>query len=153
VRDVRMVQRREGLGFACEPDEPFGVARENVGQHFDRNVAIQRRVARPIHLPHAAGAEGRKDFIRTEARAGGKGQSACRGLYGRGGSADGITPVQRRRVYRPGNRHAFVTPLSPAETIPTFVPSIATITGPSPAHVAPSTDTCSAPVLDVSERV
>jgi hypothetical protein len=31
VRDVRMVQRCQGLGFAGEPGEPFGVAREERG--------------------------------------------------------------------------------------------------------------------------
>ena len=28
VRDIGMIQRREGLGFAREPREPFGVVRE-----------------------------------------------------------------------------------------------------------------------------
>src|SRR5437867_11060962 len=95
-----MVQRREGLGFAGEPGEPVGVAREEIGQHFDRDVAIRRRVARAIDFPHATGSEGGENLVRAEARAGGKGQTACRGLYEPGGSADGITRVQRRRVYR-----------------------------------------------------
>jgi len=30
-RDVRVVQRREGLRFACETCEPFVVAREEIG--------------------------------------------------------------------------------------------------------------------------
>ena len=71
VRDVRMVQRREGLRFACEPREPIGIARERVGQDFDRDVAIQLRVARAIHLAHAAGAEAQRGF-RT-------GRGGCRG--------------------------------------------------------------------------
>ena len=62
IGDVGMIQRREGLGFAREPCEPFGVAYEEIGQHFDRDVAIQLRVARPIHLAHAPGPEGGKDL-------------------------------------------------------------------------------------------
>ena len=32
VRDVRMVQRREGLGFAREPRQPVGIGRKRVGR-------------------------------------------------------------------------------------------------------------------------
>ena len=68
-----MIQRREGLGFAREPCEPVGVARERVGQDFDRDVAIELRIARAIHLAHAAGTNGGEDFVRAEADAGGRG--------------------------------------------------------------------------------
>ena len=57
VRDVRVVQRRQRLGFAGEPRQPFGVAGEEIGQHLDRDIAVERRVARPIDLAHPAGAE------------------------------------------------------------------------------------------------
>ena len=33
---------------------------------FDRDIAIQPRIARSIHLAHSARADGRKDFVRTE---------------------------------------------------------------------------------------
>ena len=59
VGDVRVVQRRERLGFAGEPGQPFGVAGEAVGQHLQRDVAVELRVARPVDLAHAAGAKGR----------------------------------------------------------------------------------------------
>ena len=39
-----------------------------------RDVAIQLRVARAIHLAHAAGADLRGDFVGAEAGAGGEGQ-------------------------------------------------------------------------------
>ena len=61
---------------------------------LDRDVAIEPRVARPIHFTHAAGAEGGEDLVRAEASAGGEGQTV--GLYGRSGSADRITLDQRR---------------------------------------------------------
>ena len=34
------------------------------------NIAIQPQIARAIHLPHAAGAEGREDLVWTESTAG-----------------------------------------------------------------------------------
>ena len=74
VGDVRVVQRRQGLSFACEPCEPFGIARDQIGQHFDRDVTIQLRIARPIHYAHSAGTEAREDFVRAEAGTRGEGQ-------------------------------------------------------------------------------
>ena len=47
----------ERLRFAREPREPFGIAGERVGQDLDRDVAIELRIARAIHLAHAAGAD------------------------------------------------------------------------------------------------
>jgi hypothetical protein len=52
--DVRVVERPQCLGFACEPRQALGVVRDRVRQHFDRDVAIQPRVARSIHFPHSA---------------------------------------------------------------------------------------------------
>ena len=40
-RDVRMIQRRERLGFAGESREPIGVAGERLGQHLQGDVAIE----------------------------------------------------------------------------------------------------------------
>ena len=68
--DVRMVQRGEHLRFALEAREAIRIARERVGQDLQRDVAIQLRIARAIHLAHAAGAKGRRGF-RT-------GRGACR---------------------------------------------------------------------------
>ena len=58
--DVRMVERREDLRFALEAREPIGIVANDVGQDLDRDVAFQLRVARAIHLAHAAGAERRR---------------------------------------------------------------------------------------------
>ena len=77
VGDVRVVQRRERLGFAGEPCQPFGVAGEEVGQHFQRNVTIEGRVAGSVYLPHPAFANQRADFVDAEAGAGGEGQCAA----------------------------------------------------------------------------
>ena len=70
VRDVRMVERGEGLGFACESGESVAVVRERVRQDFHRDIAIELGVGRPVHLPHPAFAYLRGDFVDAEARAG-----------------------------------------------------------------------------------
>ncbi len=40
------------------------------GQHFDGDIAIEPRVARPIDLAHPAAAERLKNLVRTEPGAG-----------------------------------------------------------------------------------
>ena len=57
---------RDGTGRA------FGIGGENFGQDFDRDVAIQLRVVRAIHLTHASGAERSKDLVGAEANARGQ---------------------------------------------------------------------------------
>ena len=71
-----MIQRRERLRFALEPRQALGVSGERVRQDLDRDLAIQLRVRRPIHLPHAAFADLRGDFVDAEAGAGSEGQTA-----------------------------------------------------------------------------
>ena len=68
-----MIQRGEHLRFALEPREAIGIVREGLGQHLDRDVAIQPRIARAIDLAHAARAEQRQDFICAETSAGREG--------------------------------------------------------------------------------
>src|SRR4029077_14184571 len=64
--DVRMGQRGDGLGFALEPRERGGVFGKTRRQDLDRNVAIERRLARAIDLAHPAGADGRDYLVATE---------------------------------------------------------------------------------------
>ena len=71
-----MIQRGEDLRFALEPREPVRVGRERLGQDLDGDVAIELRVARPIHFAHPAGAEGGEDLVRAEARASGQGHES-----------------------------------------------------------------------------
>ena len=70
-RDVRVIQRRESLGFTLEAREPISVVRERLGQDLDRDVAIQLRVAGPINLPHAPFADAGDNFVDTETGTGG----------------------------------------------------------------------------------
>ena len=78
--DVGMREGGHGLGLPLEPREAVRVAREEVGEDFDRNITIQLRVARPIDLAHPPGADLVEDVVDTEARAAYEGQVA--GLYG-----------------------------------------------------------------------
>ena len=79
----------------CEPGEAVGVVREHgFGQDLERDVAIQLRIARAIHLAHAAGAERQTGSSYGPRRApGSEGQGG--GLYGRGGDASELFARQR----------------------------------------------------------
>ena len=65
-----MVQRGEQLRLALETREAVRIGREEVGQDLQRDVAIEPRIARAIHLAHAARADERDDFVGAEARTG-----------------------------------------------------------------------------------
>ena len=48
--DVRMVERRENLGFALESSQPLRVLSELLGQDLDGDVTPELRVPSSIHL-------------------------------------------------------------------------------------------------------
>jgi hypothetical protein len=52
--DVRMIQGGENLSFALEARQAIEIECELRREDLDRDVAIQLRIARPIHLPHPA---------------------------------------------------------------------------------------------------
>ena len=58
------------FGFAIEAGQPFRVARERLRQNLERDVAVETRVARPVNLAHAAGAERLDDLVHTKTRTG-----------------------------------------------------------------------------------
>ena len=68
-RDVGMAERGERPGFALEARQAFGVLRDRLGQHLDRDLPPEVRVGGPIHLAHPAHADLGDDFIRADARA------------------------------------------------------------------------------------
>ena len=68
-----MAERREHLGFTFEPRKPIDIELELLRQHLECDVAIQLRVAGPVDLTHAAGAERGSDFVWTEASSSSKG--------------------------------------------------------------------------------
>ena len=53
-----MIQGRQDVRLALKAREAAGIVGERLGQHFDRDLAVQLRIARPIHLAHPAGAKG-----------------------------------------------------------------------------------------------
>jgi hypothetical protein len=69
--DVRMVERCQKAGLAFEPRQAIRVAVEGIGENLYRHVASEPGVAGSIDLTHAARAEQRRDFVGTEASAGG----------------------------------------------------------------------------------
>ena len=100
--DVRMIEGGKQFCFALEPREPLAVARDRHGQHLDRHRALQVRIDGAIHLTHAADADLRGDFVRTEARAGGEGHE-WRDYMGEGSGRD--RSQQRPQRSNPGRRH------------------------------------------------
>ena len=64
--DGGMVQRRGGAGFLFEAAQPIGIVREIGRQQLECDVALQRQVAGPVDLAHAARAQERSDFIVPE---------------------------------------------------------------------------------------
>ena len=72
LRDVRMVQRGEDLGFALEARQPFLIGSEGRGKDLDRNAALQPGIARAVDLAHSAGAEQRVDVVDADAGAWGE---------------------------------------------------------------------------------
>ena len=87
--DVRMIQRGEHFRFALKARESIGIGRQRRGQDLDRDLALQLRVGRPIHLAHAAFADLRGDFVDAETGAGDEGQW-CRDYRGRTGVRTGL---------------------------------------------------------------
>ncbi len=68
--DVGVREACRDLRLAREAPERFGVVAVARGDDLERNVALEPRVARPIHLAHASGPERSKDLVRPEARPG-----------------------------------------------------------------------------------
>ena len=65
-----MIHCGQRARFTLEAREPFRIARERGGQHLERDVAMELRIVRAIHLAHAAGADRGDDFVRTDDAAG-----------------------------------------------------------------------------------
>ena len=64
--DVRVVQARNRASFLLEPLAKLGTLREMRRKHLDGDAAIEAGVFGLVDLPHAAGANGLDNFIRTE---------------------------------------------------------------------------------------
>ena len=65
--DVRVAERRDRPGLAVEALQELLVLREPGGEHLDRDVPAEARVARAPDFAHAAGAERSCDLVRSQA--------------------------------------------------------------------------------------
>ena len=63
--DVRMIEHPGRARFLLEASKPIGIVSERAGEDFDRDVAREARVLRPIDLAHPAGTD-RTQRLRTD---------------------------------------------------------------------------------------
>ena len=65
------------LGVVWSARQTVGVSRERRWKDFDGDMTLQLGIASAIHLAHAPGPKGGKDFVRAKACAGVEGQTAA----------------------------------------------------------------------------
>jgi hypothetical protein len=92
---LRLYDRDAALSW-LEARQAVGVECERVRQDLDGDVSLQLRVARAIHLPHAAGANQSDDLILAEAAARSQGHDVWRESYTKAGRVPG--PARRRAI-------------------------------------------------------
>ena len=63
-----MIQCRCRACLLLEAPETLVIVGERRRKYFDRDVASEPRIARPIDLAHSAGAKLRSDFVRAKSR-------------------------------------------------------------------------------------
>jgi hypothetical protein len=78
--EVRMVQARDCPSFAIESFAAPRIIFGTCPKHLDRDNSLEPRITGPIHFAHAAGAEGRLNFVRAKERARGDCQVQVGGL-------------------------------------------------------------------------
>ena len=65
LRDVGVIQRGERIALRAQNAQPIVVGGEQLRQQLDRHVPLKLRIARAIHLAHAAGADRLADLVQT----------------------------------------------------------------------------------------
>ena len=99
--------------FALKTREPIDLGRERRWQDLDRDLALESRVGRPIHVPHLAFPDRRGYVVDADARARSRGQM-CVGIE--------AEPVRARSLLAHGalltssTRHARERRLGPVAT-------------------------------------
>jgi hypothetical protein len=68
-----MIQGSDGAGFAREPSQGLGIARDVLGKDLEGDVARQTRIMGAVDRAHTAGAERSADLVRTESGSGHEG--------------------------------------------------------------------------------
>src|SRR5262249_31793989 len=79
---MRMIQRCEQLRLALETRRTIGIRGEQFRENFERDVAIEFRIAGAIDLAHPARSEQRRDFVVAESHARREGHVNVRGIIG-----------------------------------------------------------------------
>ena len=64
--DVRVVERRQQLGFAVEAGHSLGVLGKVLGKDLDGDIPIKVLIAGSIHVAHSARAKRFDDHVMTE---------------------------------------------------------------------------------------
>jgi hypothetical protein len=62
-KEIRVVERAGGPGFRLEAADAIGITGSGCRQNLDRHIAAKPRVAGPVHLAHASGADQGRDFV------------------------------------------------------------------------------------------
>ena len=68
--DVRVLEARDRSGFSRQPLAPLGVLVEVLGQHLDRDLAVESGIAGAVDLAHTPGPEEPHDLVGSEPTAG-----------------------------------------------------------------------------------
>ena len=72
-----MIQCSGRARFDLESMQALWIGRDDEGKDFDRDIAVQARVARAIHFAHAARAEGLNNFVLAKLCARGQGHPSA----------------------------------------------------------------------------
>ena len=67
--DARVRERGDRARLGLEPPPHLGIGGDVRRHDFDGDVAVEPRIARAIHLAHAAGSDGLDDLVLGEAGA------------------------------------------------------------------------------------
>jgi hypothetical protein len=70
--DVRVIETRRGLRLLDEAPHPLLAAGQVGGEHFQRDVAVERGVARAVDLAHSPAADPLDDPVSPERSAAGQ---------------------------------------------------------------------------------
>src|SRR5688572_22437042 len=81
LADVRMTEGCEQLRFPQKARETVVVNRDSARQDLQRHITIELCLTGPVDLAHAARAEERLNFVRTDARAGCQGHATAWASY------------------------------------------------------------------------
>ena len=80
--DVRVVERGGGSRLLLEAAQSARVLREGRREDLDGDVAPEPRVARPVHLSHAARADAAGDLVGTELLVGAQARGRLTAVHG-----------------------------------------------------------------------